>query len=102
MSADIRAQAPFDQTEPFDIMSEHFRKCLCDAYLSAMKITVYNDLDNASKLGALIGGTLTGLIGALFVSTNEESRDLAVQAIVDILPFARAQAEDIIGAAHHD
>jgi hypothetical protein len=96
----MNEREPFDPADPFNIACEHFRKQTVDLLMKAERIAVYRDLDVGLQLNAFMAGVLTGLIGVCFASIREDGRDALMEALSrDLMPQARAQAEDIMNNA---
>lgn len=93
------ALEPFDESDPFNIVCEHFRKTTLEHRLRAERITLFRDLEPMEQLQAFIVGTMTGLVGAAFASIYREGRDDIMQYFVDSLPFCRQQAEAMVDKA---
>lgn len=53
---------PFDPSEPFQIMCEHFRRTVLMACEEAGRTTVFRELPYNLQLSAIIVGSLTGII----------------------------------------
>lgn len=86
----------FDPGDSYDAMCEHFRINIARMVSQANSITIYRDLPLERQLSAFMAGVLTGLIGVCFVSIRDEGREVMMDGILEALPFARKQAEDII------
>lgn len=95
-----KARAPFDPGDPFDAMAESIRRQVCDIALGMLDVGIYRDLPPGRQLECLMAGLLTGMIGVLFAQIDRahtiEGREAFMRAIVDCLPQARQQAEEII------
>lgn len=50
-------QAPFDPSDPFDAMSEMFRREVIEIALRADKVTLYRELDKVRRLECFVPGT---------------------------------------------
>ena len=94
------ARAPFDPGDPFDAMAESIRRQVCDIALGMLNVGVYRDLPTGRQLECLMAGLLAGTIGVLFAQIDRthtvEGREAFMRAIVDYLPLARQNAEEII------
>lgn len=86
---------PFRPDLPSDAMAESFRRQVCDMMLEAGKAAIFRDMPPHDQLGAFMAGTLTGLIGVMFVFVDRQGRDGVIEAIREYLPQARDQAESI-------
>lgn len=87
--------APFDHTDPQDILCEHFRKEVLQLMLDADKITLFRELTGHEKMAVFMAGILTGLIGAMFACVQPEGKDHIMRAIIAALPEARSQADGV-------
>lgn len=94
----------FQPDLPSDAIAESFRRQIIDMMLEAGKIAIFRDMQPHDQLGAFMAGTLTGLIGVMFVYVDRQGRDGVIEAIREYLPQARDQAESIEaesdGASH--
>lgn len=89
-------QGDFDPGDPYDAMCESFRIHVCKMAEAAYSAAIYRDMEPDQQLSSFMAGTLTGLIGVCFASIRDEGRDVMMQGILDALPFARQQAEEIL------
>lgn len=89
------APPPFDPSDPFDAMAESARRQVCEIAIEMMSAAVFRDLDPVRQVECLMGGMATGMIGVLFAHIVPEGRDEMMQAIIDYLPQARLNAENI-------
>jgi hypothetical protein len=92
-------QGEFDPGDPYDAMCESFRIQVADIASEAYRAAIYRDMSPERQLSSFMAGVLTGLIGVCFVSIRDEGRETMMEGIVQALPFARQQAEDIINDA---
>ena len=86
---------PFDPADPFQAMSDLFRRQVIQFVLEAERITIYRDLPADQKLGAIISGTFTGAICAAFAMITPEGRDAIMEYAEECVPHARLQAENM-------
>lgn len=92
-------RAEWNPDDPFDAMSESFRRQVAHIASEAYRASIYRELSPVKRLESFVAGTLTGLIGVAFVSIRPEGRDEFMEALLDYLPGARQQAEEIIRSA---
>lgn len=92
-------RAPFNPGDPFDAMAESFRLQVAEVFLAAGKVAIFRDLPSDRKIEAFMAGTLTGVIGCVFASFQPQVRDELMKVIIDYLPQARHQAEEILDKA---
>ena len=88
--------APFDPGDPFDAMSESFRRQISEMILRALDTTIYREMENPKQLECFVVGVVTGLIGVCFAHIKPESRDVMMRAIEIYLPQARLNVERMI------
>ena len=88
---------PFDPSNEFDAMSEWFRERTVDTVLEAGEAAIFRDMPNGEKMQCILGGVTTGLVGVLFAFVEPKHRGEVIRAIKQVLPFARQQAESIMG-----
>ena len=86
----------FDPSNPYDAMCETFRRQITEMVIAANRTTIYRDMSPNDQLGAFMSGGLCGIIGVAFSSVHPQAHDTIMQCIVDALPLARKQVEDII------
>lgn len=89
---------PFDPSDPYDIMTEHFRVTVSKTLRDAEKITIWRDMPASEQMAAFAGGVMVGLIGSLFAINKPEARDAIYGVIVDSLPQVREQAAELVAA----
>ena len=91
-------EGEFDPSDPYQAMCENFRRQVVQMCGDAYAITLYRDLPPDKRLGAVMAGVLTGLVGVCLLTLDKRGHDAVVQAIIDAIPMCRAQAEDIIAS----
>lgn len=92
-------QGEFDPSDPYDAMCESFRIQVAEMASQAHHATIYRDLSPERQLSSFMAGVLTGLIGVCFVQITDEGRDVLIEGILEAIPLARHQAEDVISNA---
>ena len=92
----VENQGDFDPSDPYDAMCESFRIQIADMASNAYRAAIYREMTPEQQLSSFMGGVLTGLIGACFVSIRDEVREVMMECISEALPIARKHAEDII------
>lgn len=95
----IQNQGEFDPSDPYDAMCESFRIQVTEMASRAHRAAIYRDLSPERQLSSFMAGVLTGLIGVCFVQITDEGRDVLIEGILEALPIARQQAEDVINNA---
>jgi hypothetical protein len=89
----------FDPGDPYDAMCENFRIQIAEMASRAHRVTIYRDMTPERQLSCFLAGALTGLISVCFASIRDEGRDVMIDGILQALPLARQQAEDILTLA---
>lgn len=92
--------APFDPSDPFDAMSEMFRRQMLDMVLQAEGVTLYRELDSQRQIECFVAGALTGLICACLASVKPESYDAITEYVASCIPMARNFADSIKVSPH--
>ena len=93
--AEKTEREPFKPDDPYDAMSEMFRRQVTDLALEAYKVTLYRDLNPQQQLEVFLAGALTGVVGVCLASVKSEGADAIMEYIVECLPVARQMAESI-------
>lgn len=91
--------APFDPTDPFDIMADRFRREVAGLASTALKATIYRDLSPTKQIECFLSGVMTGMIGVCFASIKDEGREVMMDYVTECLPAARRLAEGILADA---
>lgn len=86
----------FDPGDPFDAISESVRIDVLNIVLRLGSVAIYRDLPPVRQFEAFVAGALTGVVAAAFAHVEPHTRDAAMDCIVNYLPQAREQAEDIL------
>lgn len=87
----------YDPEDPVNIAAERFRLQITDIAIRALDEDPYRQLGPAGQVASLIGGGITGLIGAAFAIVPPEAHDRIIKYITkSAVPFARKQAEAIL------
>lgn len=88
-------RAPFDPSDPFDAMSETFRREIVDIAIKAEKIAIYRDLSPDQQLEAFVAGAMTAIVCVCFASIEASGRDQIIEYLSGAWPQAREMAEGI-------
>ena len=95
MPHDITRPDEFKPGDPYDAMSEMFRRQVTDLALSAYKVTLYREMNPQQQLECFLAGALTGVIGVCLASIKTDGADAMMEYIASCLPVARQMAESI-------
>lgn len=88
----------FNPNDPVDYLADQLRVRVAMEAASANSAGVRAGL-SAQQIGtAIMGGMVTGVVGALLSMTKPDGHDALMEAIVEYLPQARANAMDIINS----
>lgn len=85
----------FDPSDPFDAMTERFRREVLTLALDAGRTTIYREMTPQQQMESFIAGVLTGLVSVAFGSIHPSGRDSAMSYIAECLPMARFFAEAV-------
>jgi hypothetical protein len=88
--------APFDPSDPFDIMADRFRREVAGLASTALRTTIYRDLSPTKQIECFLSGVMTGMVGVCFASIQDDGRDAMMDYVADCLPAARQLAEGIL------
>lgn len=95
----LKQRTAFDPGDPFDAVSDMFRRQVSEIALGAIGQRPMTDLERHRQIEAMIAGVLTGLVGVCFAHIEAGGRPAVMKAIRAYLPQARVQAEEIMRAA---
>jgi hypothetical protein len=94
------ARPAFDPSDAFDAMAESVRRQVCDVAIGMFNVAIFRDLPPDRRVECLMAGLATGMIGVLFAQVDPEhrnaGRDALMEVLVDYLPQARQNAEDVL------
>lgn len=79
---DIRP-GEFRADDPYDAMSEMFRRQVTDLALAAYKVTLYREMNPQQQLECFMAGALTGVIGVCLASIKTDGADAMMEYISD-------------------
>jgi hypothetical protein len=95
-----KEHGPFDPSDPYQIMCEHFRGAIIRAMDEALCIAVFEDLPIASQVSALILGSMTGIIEAGYIYASplrepklSQAREAVVITVKNSVDEAVSQAK---------